>query len=63
MAWCGARLLSARHHWCLGCVRCSIYLSSYKYLTVKLVGEDTKLLSAEYSLLVNILCLIPPASY
>lgn len=41
---------------------CSIYLSSYKYLTVKLLwGDDTKVLSAEYSLPINILALISPA--
>lgn len=43
--------------WC-----CSIYLSSNKYLKCKIVvGDDTKVLSAEYALPINILALISPA--
>lgn len=56
------RFVSMETDRCLGCAPRSIYLSSYKYFNCKtVVGEDTKLLSAEYSFLVNILCLISPA--
>lgn len=40
----------------------SIYLSSYNCFNCKtVVGDDTKLLSAEYSFSINILVLITPA--